>query len=121
MVLAAVLLKLGGYGMLRFLSFIHVSLNLGIFFQCFRILGGVIVSFLCIRQNDIKVLIAYSSVRHMRLIIAAFLFNSYLGVMAGLIIIIAHGVSSSGIFMGANLIYEKSNRRNILTSKRTIQ
>lgn len=69
---------------------------------------------LCMRQTDIKVLIAYSSVSHIRFVISALLFCTARGITAALILIIAHGVSSSGIFAGANFIYNYSHSRSIL-------
>ena len=120
-ILAAILLKLGGYGLTRIRVVNSLNLSRIIFVQIFRLIGGIVVRFLCLRQRDIKVLIAYSSVRHISLVIRAVLLQSYVGIFAALIIIIAHGFSSSGIFMGANLIYENSNSRNLLVSKAVIQ
>jgi len=120
-ILAAVLLKLGGYGLIRIMSLTSIRQQVSLFIQVFRLIGGAIVRFLCLRQTDIKVLIAYSSVRHISLVIRALILNTYLGLFRGILIILAHGFSSSGIFIGANLIYEQSNRRRILISKRVIQ
>ena len=116
MILAAVLLKLGGFGLWRSLVLAkeRPTSELVIYFS---LAGGALISILCMRQTDIKVLIAYSSVSHMRLVIATLLRKTPLGALAALIMIVAHGVSSSGIFLGANYIYEHSHSRNMLLSR----
>lgn len=73
---------------------------------------------ICLRQLDAKVLIAYSSVAHIRLVICAALTHSLVGLCGAFLLVLAHGVSSSGIFCAANIIYESANTRNLLINKR---
>lgn len=68
-------------------------------------------------NRDIKVIIAYSSVVHIALIIINLFFKNFFGVVGGIIIIIAHGLCSSGIFSCANIIYERSHSRIIILNK----
>lgn len=109
-ILAGVLLKLGGYGIIR----IRRSFNLNwVWVQLFSLslLGGGVLRILCLTQRDIKVVIAYSSVVHMALVIVGVLFITNWGLEGGLIIMVAHGVCSSGIFAAANIIYERRHSR----------
>ena len=109
MLLAAVLLKIGGYGIIWFVPWMpaHRSFILSIW----AIFGGAVVSILCVRQSDIKVLIAYSSVAHIRLAISCLLTKTFLGVISAIIILIAHGISSSLLFMAAGELYALTIRR----------
>lgn len=66
---------------------------------------------LCLIQRDIKVVIAYSSVVHIALVIIGVIFLTNWGVGGSLIVIVAHGVCSSGIFAAANIMYERSHSR----------
>merc|ERR1712066_1051955 len=77
-----------------------------------RLIGGGVLSILCVVQRDIKVVIAYSSVVHMALVIVGDLRLTKWGLEGVIIIILAHGVCSSGIFAGANMIYERSHSRS---------
>jgi NADH-ubiquinone oxidoreductase chain 4 len=79
--------------------------------------GGVITSLICIRQSDIKSLIAYSSIGHMGLILASIITGSKLGLQARLSIILAHGLSSSAIFCIANITYNITITRSIVLTK----
>jgi NADH-ubiquinone oxidoreductase chain 4 len=81
------------------------------------IIGGVITSIICLRQTDIKSLIAYSSVGHIGLIVAGILSNSKLGIHARLAIMIAHGLRSSAIFCIANINYSITSTRRIILTK----
>lgn len=104
-ILAGVILKLGGYGIIFFGCLCGWSL-VRRRIQVFSLLGGGLVGMLCLRQMDIKVLIAYSSVRHIRIVIRGLIRKTRFGLKGGIIIIIAHGVVSTGLFIRANLIYK---------------
>ena len=120
-ILAAVLLKLGGFGLFRFNFMIFSSTFLINFVYPLSIIGGAVIRILCIRQRDLKVLIAYSSVAHIRFVIRRIIVNSALGLWAALRIIIAHAFSSSGLFLGANYIYLRSSTRIIFLNKCVIR
>lgn len=118
MILAGILLKLGGYGIIRFINLvIFFPSYLQIFLIVFRILGGSLIRFVCINHIDIKSLVAYSSVVHIRTCIGCILTISELGFQGAYIIIIAHGLSSSGLFFLIGLVYERTGRRNISINK----
>lgn len=116
MVLAALLLKLGGYGIWRLSRSVLVALPSEMV-TVRALIGSVLVALICICQTDIKLLIAYSSVTHMGLAISCLLSHTFLGSSAALYIIVAHGISSSALFAGANYLYDKSHSRNLLLNR----
>lgn len=68
-------------------------------------------------MTDMKVAIAYSSVVHMRIVIVVLIRVNRMGVVGGLWIMIAHGITSSGMFGGANMIYERRHTRSLVRNK----
>lgn len=116
-ILAAILLKLGGYGILRIIYLLIKFNILNLFFILIRLLGGILISLNCLRQLDLKLLIAYSSVVHIGLGLAGLLTLTNLGINGRFFIIIAHGLCSSGLFCLANICYERTIRRRILINK----
>nr|YP_010309764.1 NADH dehydrogenase subunit 4 [Lagorina sericea]UMR54881.1 NADH dehydrogenase subunit 4 [Lagorina sericea] len=118
MILAGVMLKLGGYGLMRMMViFINVGLTINYFFIGLSMIGGVIISLVCLRQSDMKSLIAYSSVAHMGLVVSGILTLNYWGMIGALIMMIAHGLCSSGLFCLANLNYERLHSRSLYLNK----
>lgn len=114
-ILAGVLLKLGGYGLVRIIPCIEYELV-----KFSRILisvgavGGLAASFICIRQTDCKSLVAYSSVAHIALVILGIVINRYFRVVGAIIIIVAHGLCSSGLFSLVGIIYERLGTRSLV-------
>nr|YP_010016404.1 NADH dehydrogenase subunit 4 [Perlomyia isobeae]QOI73906.1 NADH dehydrogenase subunit 4 [Perlomyia isobeae] len=118
MILAGVLLKLGGYGLLRIFKVLVVS---GLVFNYvwigISLIGGFLVSLVCLRQTDLKALIAYSSVAHMGIVLGGLMTMSYWGFCGSLTLMIAHGLCSSGLFCLANISYERLGSRSLLINK----
>nr|YP_010713915.1 NADH dehydrogenase subunit 4 [Plesionika izumiae]WDD39135.1 NADH dehydrogenase subunit 4 [Plesionika izumiae] len=118
MVLAGVLLKLGGYGLIRVLPiFSGVGPKFSWVWVSFGLLGGVIVSLMCLRQTDVKSLIAYSSVAHMGLVMCGLMVFSWWGLGGAIAVMVGHGLCSSGMFCLANMAYERIGSRSLLVSK----
>nr|YP_009020452.1 NADH dehydrogenase subunit 4 [Engaeus cunicularius]CDN85541.1 NADH dehydrogenase subunit 4 [Engaeus cunicularius] len=118
MVLAGILLKLGGYGLIRVFPmltqmnkvFVSGWVSIGIF-------GGVIVSLMCLRQVDVKSLVAYSSVAHMGMVLSGLVLMSSWGLNGAVVVMVGHGLCSSGLFCLANIVYERLGSRSLVVGK----
>nr|YP_010999066.1 NADH dehydrogenase subunit 4 [Eupolyphaga nigrinotum]WPM91824.1 NADH dehydrogenase subunit 4 [Eupolyphaga nigrinotum] len=118
MILAGILLKLGGYGLMRVIGLlVFFGLGCNYIWVSIGLLGGVLVSFICMRQTDLSALIAYSSVAHMGMVIGGLMTMSYWGFIGAYILMIAHGLCSSGLFCLANISYERLGSRSLLVNK----
>nr|YP_009351685.1 NADH dehydrogenase subunit 4 [Ruptitermes arboreus]AQP30387.1 NADH dehydrogenase subunit 4 [Ruptitermes arboreus] len=117
MILAGVLLKLGGYGLLRvFPLLFKFGFSFGLVWVSLSLVGGLFVSLFCMRQTDLKSLIAYSSVAHMSMVIGGIMTLSYWGVCSSFALMVAHGLCSSGLFCLSNISYERFGSRSLLIS-----
>nr|YP_010952588.1 NADH dehydrogenase subunit 4 [Acherontia styx]WMQ52934.1 NADH dehydrogenase subunit 4 [Acherontia styx] len=118
MILAGIMLKLGGYGLLRVLVFLQeINLKLNYLWLIVSLLGGFYVSLKCFCQVDIKSLIAYSSVSHMSIVISGIMIMNYWGYFGSYIMMIGHGLCSSGMFCLANINYERLHSRSLYINK----
>nr|YP_010598429.1 NADH dehydrogenase subunit 4 [Pachymantis bicingulata]UIX55386.1 NADH dehydrogenase subunit 4 [Pachymantis bicingulata] len=118
MILAGILLKLGGYGLLRVFEYLmKVGMLINIFWLSISLVGGFLVSLMCLRQIDMKALIAYSSVVHMGLVIGGMMTLNIWGFYMTFVLMIAHGLCSSGLFCLANISYERLGSRSLFINK----
>ena len=118
MILAGVLLKLGGYGILRFRGLFIESPFWGTsLIVRISLWGGFVLRLLCLRQVDIKSLVAYSSVVHIGLCIRGLLVINDWGVLGSFLVLIGHGLCSSGLFYLVGLVYERVHSRSLLVGK----
>uniref|UniRef100_A0AAU6QH15 NADH-ubiquinone oxidoreductase chain 4 n=1 Tax=Prionospio sp. 6 MH-2023 TaxID=3059274 RepID=A0AAU6QH15_9ANNE len=118
MVLAGILLKLGSYGLLRFASkFFFLNKPLSPLIASIALIGGAAASFICIRQTDVKALIAYSSVSHMGLATSGIMSNTLMGWQGAFMMLVAHGLCSSCMFALANMTYESLQSRSMFLTK----
>nr|UBD07366.1 NADH dehydrogenase subunit 4 [Synapturanus sp. MZUSP 159223] len=112
MILAGTLLKLGGYGILRLANFMPMC-------HCpsktaYIVIAGILIpTMLCLRQTDLKSLIAMSSVSHMNVVILASMINTPTSTSAALMLMITHGLTSSALFCLANTMYERTHTRTM--------
>nr|BAV71038.1 NADH dehydrogenase subunit 4 [Tor putitora] len=118
MVLAAVLLKLGGYGMMRMMVMLDpLSKELAYPFIILALWGTIMTGEICLRQTDLKSLIAYSSVSHMGLVAGGILIQTPWGFSGAIILMIAHGLVSSALFCLANTAYERTHSRTMILAR----
>nr|YP_009676059.1 NADH dehydrogenase subunit 4 [Papilio memnon]QDE12980.1 NADH dehydrogenase subunit 4 [Papilio memnon] len=118
MILAGIMLKLGGYGLLRILIiFQKINMKYGLVWVIISLLGGLYISLNCFCQVDMKSLIAYSSVAHMSLVISGIMTMNYWGYLGSYVMMIGHGLCSSGMFCLVNINYERLQSRSLFMNK----
>lgn len=114
-VLAGIVIKIGQYGALRFAFPMapEGGLALAPFFSALALVGILGMSLVCWVQNDVKRLVAYSSVAHMGLaLLAMFAFN-VVGMEGAVLYMINHGLSTAGMFMCIGIMYERYHTKDM--------
>ena len=114
-VLAAIMLKLGAYGFLRFSLPIlpDASRNLAWFMIGLSLIAVVYIGLVALVQQDMKKLVAYSSIAHMGFVTLGFFIFSELGMSGGLVQMISHGFVSGAMFLCIGVLYDRVHSRDI--------
>jgi NADH-quinone oxidoreductase subunit M len=114
-ILAAILLKLGGYGFLRISlpMFPDASAQLSNFIFVLSIAAIIITSLVALVQEDVKKLIAYSSVAHMGFVTMGIFAGNALGIQGAMFQMISHGIVSGALFLCVGVIYDRMHTREI--------
>ncbi|MFT6659846.1 NADH-quinone oxidoreductase subunit M [Maritalea sp.] len=114
-ILAAILLKMGGYGFLRFSlpMFPDASAYFADFVYFLSIVAIIATSLIALVQDDMKKLIAYSSVAHMGYVTMGIFAANQLGVQGAIFQMISHGIVSAALFLSVGVIYDRIHTREI--------
>ena len=114
-ILAAILLKMGGYGFLRFSlpMFPHASMDLAPFIFALSVIAIVYTSLVALVQEDMKKLIAYSSVAHMGFVTMGIFALTTQGIAGGIFQMISHGIVSAALFLCVGVVYDRMHTREI--------
>lgn len=114
-ILAGILLKTGVYGFLRFAVpfFPEAAVTFTPFLMLLSIIGLIYGALIAMIQQDVKKLVAYSSVSHMGILLAGILAWNLQGVQGGIIQMINHGLSTGGLFLVVGMIYERRHTRMV--------
>lgn len=114
-ILAGVLLKMGGYGFIRFSlpMFPEASAHFAWLVYWLSMIAVVVTSLIALVQHDMKKLIAYSSVAHMAIVtIGLFAFNTQ-GLEGSMVVMLSHGLVSGALFLCVGVIYDRLHTREI--------
>jgi NADH-quinone oxidoreductase subunit M len=114
-ILAAVLLKLGAYGFLRFaLPFFPLAAHdTAPLIAWLAVIGIVYGALMAYAQDDIKKLVAYSSVSHLGFVVLGILTVTATGIQGGIYQMLAHGISTGGLFLAVGILYERRHTRKL--------
>ena len=114
-VLAAILLKMGGYGFLRFSlpMFPLASADFAPFVYTLSVVAIIYTSLVALMQEDMKKLIAYSSVAHMGFVTMGIFTMTAQGVQGGIFQMLSHGIVSGALFLCVGVIYDRMHTRQI--------
>jgi len=114
-VLAAILLKMGGYGFLRFSlpMFPLASADLAPLIYTLSVVAIIYTSLVALMQDDVKKLIAYSSVAHMGFVTMGIFTMTAQGVQGGIFQMLSHGIVSGALFLCVGVVYDRMHTRQI--------
>jgi len=114
-ILAGILLKLGGYGFLRFSlpMFPLASADLAPFIFTLSVVAVIYTSFVALMQEDMKKLIAYSSVAHMGFVTMGIFAANVQGLQGALFLMLSHGLVSGALFLCVGVVYDRMHTHEI--------
>jgi NADH-quinone oxidoreductase subunit M len=114
-ILAAILLKLGGYGFLRFSlpMFPQASVDFAPLIYALSVVAIIYTALVALVQEDMKKLIAYSSVAHMGFVTMGLFAMTVQGVAGGIFQMISHGIVSAALFLCVGVVYDRLHTREI--------
>jgi NADH-quinone oxidoreductase subunit M len=114
-ILAAILLKMGGYGFLRFSlpMFPQATADLAPLIYALSVVAIVYTSLVALVQEDVKKLIAYSSVAHMGFVTMGIFAVTAQGIAGGIFQMISHGIVSAALFLCVGVVYDRMHTREI--------
>jgi NADH-quinone oxidoreductase subunit M len=114
-ILAAILLKMGGYGFLRFSlpMFPEASVQLAPLIYALSVVAIIYTSLVALVQEDMKKLIAYSSVAHMGFVTMGIFAVTAQGVAGGIFQMVSHGIVSAALFLCVGIVYDRMHTREI--------
>jgi len=112
-ILAAVLLKFGAYGFLRFaLPFFPLAAHQAApVIAWLAVIGIIFGALMAYEQDDVKKLVAYSSVSHLGFVVLGILTLSETGIQGGIFQMLAHGIATGGLFMAVGILYDRRHTR----------
>jgi len=119
MILASIILKLGGVGIFRIGGFLNFSI-LKIYFFSYFLFRLVIRGIICLFQTDLKKVIAFSSIFHIRIIPICLTFCNLLSIKVFILGIVLHGIISPILFLMVGILYEREKTRQIFLIKNII-
>ena len=117
MFLAAVLLKMGGYGLFFIKPLVILGSWVPIAIIIFSVLGSALAMFFCIMLDDLKQVIAYRRIGHMGLVVGTVISDNEVGVSRSLLIIVGHGFTRSLMFYLGNEAYTLRGSRRLALTK----
>nr|AHA52555.1 NADH dehydrogenase subunit 4 [Pambolus sp. QL-2013] len=121
MILAGIMLKMGSYGIYRsILIFPKLMFKFNTMFIMISIMGSIYTSLICLNNNDLKIIIAYSSIVHMGLMFSSMLTMTNMSLKGSILMMIAHGLCSSSLFFIVNLNYKRILSRSMFMNKSMI-
>ncbi|MGQ0669469.1 MAG: NADH-quinone oxidoreductase subunit M [Actinomycetota bacterium] len=114
-ILAAVLLKIGAYGLLRFnlALFPEASRYFATFVQVLALIGIVYGAIVALIQTDVKRLVAYSSVSHLGFVVLGTFAFTQASVSGGVLQMVNHGLSTGALFLLVGMVYERTHTRDL--------
>ena len=114
-ILAAVMLKFGAYGFLRFAMafFPLATFEAGPAIAILSVIGIIFGALMAYVQDDVKKLVAYSSVSHLGFVVLGLLTLNPQGIEGGIYQMLAHGISTGGLFLGVGVLYERRHTRRL--------
>nr|YP_010277793.1 NADH dehydrogenase subunit 4 [Chelonus formosanus]UHY94334.1 NADH dehydrogenase subunit 4 [Chelonus formosanus] len=118
MILAGIMLKLGSFGMMRFIyMFMYMYNKFNLIFMIMSIWGSIMCCLICMNINDLKIIIAYSSIIHMGAMLTNLMIMFKYSFFSSIMMMFAHGLCSPLMFYTSFIMYKRSKSRNIYFNK----
>lgn len=114
-ILAGVLLKMGTFGLIRYAipMFPQAAIKYGAYIAVLAVIGIIFGALMAMIQKDVKGLVAYSSISHLGFVVLGLFALNSQGITGGVYQMLAHGVSTGGLFLAVGFLYERRHKRGI--------